>query len=55
MTERSYQDAVQLLKDRLGARWDGAETEGRDQMVSILKDQLGYDSRAANEVTPQLT
>jgi hypothetical protein len=49
MTERSYQDAVQLLKDRLGARWDGAETEGRDQMVSILKDQLGYDSRAANE------
>jgi hypothetical protein len=49
MTERSYQDAVQVLKDRLGSRWEGVETEGRDQMVSILKDQLGYDGRTAND------
>jgi hypothetical protein len=49
MTERSYQDAVQVLKDRLGGRWEGVETEGRDEMVSILKDQLGYDSRTAND------
>jgi hypothetical protein len=49
MTERSYQDAVQVLKDRLGSRWEGVETEGRDEMVAILKDQLGYDSRAAND------
>jgi hypothetical protein len=49
MTERSYQDAVQVLKDRLGSRWEGVETEGRDEMVSILKDQLGYDSRTAND------
>jgi hypothetical protein len=48
MTERSYQDAVQVLKDRLGSRWEGVETEGRDEMVSILKDQLGYDGRTAN-------
>src|SRR5829696_3248199 len=49
MTERSYQDAVQVLKDRLGSRWEGVETEGRDEMVSILKNQLGYDSRTADD------
>ena len=49
MTERSYQDAVQVLKDRLGSRWEGVETEGRDEMVSVLKNQLGYDSRTAND------
>lgn len=49
MTERSYQDAVQLLKDRMGGRWEGVEAEGRDEMVSILKEQLGYDNRTAND------
>jgi hypothetical protein len=49
MTERSYQDAVQVLKDRMGGRWEGVEAEGRNEMVSILKEQLGYDSRAAND------
>jgi hypothetical protein len=49
MTERSYQDAVQVLKDRLGSRWEGVENEGRDEMVEILKDKLGYDNRAAND------
>jgi hypothetical protein len=49
MTERSYQDAVQVLKDRMGGRWEGVETEGRDEMVSILKEQLGYDSGEAND------
>jgi hypothetical protein len=49
MTERSYQDAVQVLRDRLGGRWESVEAEGRDEMVAILKDQLGYDSRAAND------
>ena len=49
MTERSYQDAVQALKDRLGGRWEGAELAGRDEMVKILKERLGYDNRAAND------
>jgi hypothetical protein len=49
MTERNYQDAVQVLKDRLGSHWEGVETEGRDEMVAILKDKLGYDSRSAND------
>jgi hypothetical protein len=49
MTERSYQDAVQVLKDRLGGRWEGLEANGRDEMVKVLKDALGYDNRAAND------
>src|SRR4029079_10838236 len=52
--ERSYQDAVQVLKDRLGGRWEGVESEGRDEMVAILKDQLGYDSRAANDAIDEM-
>ena len=49
MTEQSYQDAVQVLKDRLGATWDGAEAEGRDEMVGVLKKELGYSERQAND------
>jgi hypothetical protein len=49
MTEKSYQDAVQALKDRLGGRWEGAELAGRDEMVKILKDRLGFDTRAADD------
>ena len=54
MTERSFQDAVQVLKDRLGGRWEGVEAEGRDEMVAILKDQLGFDSRAANDAIDEM-
>jgi hypothetical protein len=49
MTERSYQDAVQVLKTHLGGRWDGLEAEGRDEMVRVLTKELGYSSGAAND------
>src|SRR5689334_14613136 len=49
MTEPSYQDAVQVLNRRMGARWEGVEADGRDEMVRILKEQLGYDGRQAND------
>jgi hypothetical protein len=49
MTERSYQDAVQLLKEHLGATWEGVEVDGRDEMVRILQEQLGYSHREAND------
>src|SRR5918912_970099 len=48
MTERSYEDAVQVLRDRMGGRWEGVEGEGRDEMVRVLKRELGYDSDQAN-------
>ena len=49
MQARNYQDAVQALKSQLGGRWEGVELAGREQMTKILKDRLGYDTRAANE------
>ena len=49
MTERSYQDAVQTLVKRLGGRWEGLETAGRDQIAKILRDELGYDHSAAED------
>jgi hypothetical protein len=49
MTERSYQDAVQVLKDRLGGTWEGVEAEGRDEMVRILQEDLGYSHREATD------
>ena len=49
MTERSYQDAVQVLKDRLGGTWLGVEAEGRDEMVRVLEEDLGYSHSEASD------
>ena len=49
MTEKSYQNAVQVLKDRFGNRWEGVEADGRDEMVKVLRDELGFDTRAAHD------
>ena len=48
MTERSYQDAVQVLRNRMGGRWEGLEGDGRDEMVRVLKQELGYDGDQAD-------
>jgi len=48
MTEKNYQDAVQVLKDHLGGQWQGLEQDGRDEMVEILQNELGYDRHVAN-------
>jgi hypothetical protein len=48
MTERSFEDAVRVLHDRMGGRWEGIEGEGRDEMVRVLKRELGYDGGQAN-------
>ena len=49
MTERDYEDAVQVLRRRMGARWDGLEPDGRDEMARVLKQELGYDGAAARD------
>lgn len=41
MTERSYERAVQVLKDRVGMRWEGVEADGRDEMARALEHELG--------------
>lgn len=48
MTERSYEDAVQVLRDRMGGRWEGLEGDGRDEMAHVLKRELGYDDDQAD-------
>jgi hypothetical protein len=50
MAEQSYQDAVQALQQRMSGRWDGLEIDGHDEMVRILKEDLGYDTGRANDV-----
>jgi hypothetical protein len=48
MTERTLEDAVQVLQRRIGGRWTGVEREGRDELAAILKQELGYDAAAAH-------
>ena len=54
MTERSYQDAVQVLKDHLGATWEGVEAEGRDEMARVLQEQLGYSRKQAHDAIDEM-
>jgi hypothetical protein len=49
MMERSYEDAVQALRNRLGGRWEGLETDGRDEMVRVLRRELDFDERQSND------
>jgi hypothetical protein len=50
MAEVNYQQAVQVLLDRIGMRWDGAEAGGRNEMARVLMSELGCDTRQANEM-----
>ena len=49
MAEVNYQQAVRVLQDRVGTRWNGTEAGGRDEMARVLKSELGCDDRQANE------
>jgi hypothetical protein len=48
MTDKNYQEAVQVLRDHLGGRLEGVENEGRTEMAKILRAELGYDNQAAD-------
>lgn len=49
MAEKNYQDAVQVLKDRFGGRWEGADLDGRGEMTEILRKQLGFSDADARD------
>lgn len=49
MAEINYQQAVQTLQEHLGGRYEGAEAEGRDEIVAVLKRELGYSAHDADE------
>jgi hypothetical protein len=55
MTEKSYEEAVQVLRARLGGRMEGVENEGRTEMVRILRAELGYDDQTANNTIDAMT
>ena len=44
-----YEQAVQALKRRIGARWDGAETDGHDELADALEQELGCSRGEAND------
>lgn len=48
MAEASMQQIVEALRSRLGVRWEGPEADGRDEMIKVLQDELGYDKEQAN-------
>ena len=54
MTERSYEDAVEVLKRRFGGTWEGLEADGRDNMIGALRDELGYSHDTARDAIDQM-
>jgi hypothetical protein len=54
MTERSYERAVQVLKERLGMRWEGAEGDGRDEIVRALEHELAISRGDADRLLDDL-
>ena len=54
MAQGSLEDAVRVLRDSVGGRWDGTEMDGRDAMVDALKSKLDYSSGQANDVIDAL-
>jgi hypothetical protein len=49
MADVDYEQAVQTLRSHLGARYEAVEANGRDDMRDVLRDQLGYSNREADE------
>jgi hypothetical protein len=54
MADVDLEDAVRLLRDRLGARYEGPEETGRDDMVHALEQALGYSHKEAREAIDAL-
>lgn len=50
MADVEYGAAVQALRNHMGPGYQGTEADGRDQMVSILKQELGYSDAQAHDV-----
>jgi hypothetical protein len=56
MTEKSYQDAIQVLRDHFGTQWERVETEGRDEIWPVQNDfqgQMGPKSKTLTDTRGQ--
>jgi hypothetical protein len=49
MTTPTYEDAVRVLRNRIGARWEGFESDGRDEMERTLRNELGYTAEQSRD------
>jgi hypothetical protein len=54
MTERKYENAVEVLQRHLGSRWDGVEPDGRSEMIRLLRSELGLDASAADDAITEM-
>lgn len=54
MAEKSFEQAVQVLKQQIGGQWAGAEEDGRGEMTRILKNELGYTSAEADNALAEM-
>ena len=54
MARYSYEQAIQALKDRIGSRWEGGDTEGRDEIARALQDDLGISRGDADTLIDEL-
>lgn len=54
MTERQSDDVVEILRSRLGVRYQSGVDEGRAAMVRTLRDELGLDADQAEAAVRDL-
>jgi hypothetical protein len=54
VAEHSYERAVQVLKERIGARHESGDTEGRDDFRRALEEGLGISRGDADELIDAL-
>ncbi len=54
MADVNLENAVRILQDRLGARYEVPEATGHDDMVHALENELGYSHKEASETIDAL-
>jgi hypothetical protein len=54
MATHSYEHAVQVLKDRIGTRWEGVEADGRGELVDALEHELNISRGDADALIDEL-
>jgi len=54
MATHIYEHAVQVLKDRIGARWEGVEADGRSELVDALEHELNISRGDADALIDEL-
>lgn len=54
MSDKSYERAVQVLKERIGTRWEGSDVDGRAEMAAVLEQHLGVTRGTADDLIDAL-